>query len=81
MGFPAPLEIRRFGVSTYVNHFSSRVCLLVIISYRDGVEFAHTVIPFRIQLGYFQAMALPVSTCVQDIFVPSHKYRAEVTKL
>ena len=37
--------------------------------------------PFKIQLGYFQVTALPVSTCVQEILAFFSQIPLLVTKL
>jgi hypothetical protein len=51
-----------------MNHFGAGICLLVIVGNSNRIEFTNRIIPRRIQLGYFQVIAEPVSTCVHDIF-------------
>ena len=51
-----------------MDHLRAGVGLLPVVGQRDRVELADELSPMRMQLGYFQVMAEPVSTCVQVIF-------------
>ena len=72
---------RTFRILTQMDHLRTRIGLLVIIGHGNRVKLTYRVIT-KIQLGYFQVIAEPVSTCVQEILLPSplHKPRF-VTKL
>ena len=73
---------RTFRILTQMDHLRTRIGLLVIIGHGNRVNSPTELSPAKIQLGYFQVIAEPVSTCVQEILLPSplHKPRF-VTKL
>jgi len=73
---------RAVRVFADVDHLGAGVGLLIIVRHGDGIKFAGRVVALQMQLGYFQVMAEPVSTCVQEIleFFPLHRPRL-VTKI
>ena len=68
------------GVLTDMHHLGAGIRLLIVIGEGNGIEFAYGIV--ALQLGYFQVIAEPVSTWVQEIFerLPRHLPRF-VTKL
>ena len=65
-----------------VDHLGAGVRLLQIIGDRHRVELAHRAVTRRMQLGYFQVMADPVSTWVHEILESSPRQSPRlVTKL
>ena len=52
-----------------MDHLGAGIGLLVVVGDRDRIELAPTEsAPSSTQLGYFQVIAEPVSTWVQEIF-------------
>ena len=70
------------GIFANMNHFGSSVGLLHIVGDSYRIKLTDGVITFQDTEGYFQVIAEPVSTCVQEIlaFGPSQIPRL-VTKL
>jgi hypothetical protein len=62
------------GVAADVDHLGAGVGLLAVVGQGHGVELAHELSPLRMQLGYFQVIAEPVSTWVQEMreLAPAH---------
>ena len=69
------------GVLADMDHLGAGVRLLEVVGYRHGENSPIELSPCRMQPGYFQVMAEPVSTCVQEIFVFTVHRPRLVTKL
>ena len=70
------------GVFADVDHLGAGIRLLIVVGECHRVKLPTELSPCRMQLGYFQVIAEPVSTWVQEIleFMPRHLPRL-VTKL
>ena len=75
--------MRALRAGAQVDHLGAGVGLLATVGDGDGVELAlDESSPRRMQEGYFQVMALPVSTCVQLTLERAPRQSARlVTKL
>ena len=73
---------RTFRILTQMDHLRTRIGLLVIIGHGNRVKLTYRVITRQDTARIFPVIAEPVSTCVQEILLPSplHKPRF-VTKL
>ena len=60
-------DYRAARVASEVYHLGACVSLLVVGGDGHGVKFPDALIPLRMHEGYFQVIADPVSTCVQEI--------------
>lgn len=54
------------GILAQMNHFCSRVCLLMVIGYCHTIEFCRRIVAGKDARRILKVMAEPVSTCVQD---------------